>query len=250
MGRSTSYGRIADCYEQIRGGDTRAEQLAEGLRPWIPDGLVCDVGAGTGIVTDRLRRPGVDLICCDISPEMLSKASERFPGRVSAGDAKKLPIRNETLDAVIYVWVLHHVGDLAGALVEAKRVLHWNGRVLAVSGISLPAEDEMGPIFEGLNDQLRPERITQSQAVATLGSEAGLHIVHESLIRTTSTMSPNALAESISQRLFAPLWDLPRDVWDTVVEPVIAALRSLPDPARPRHRAFDHPLVVFTEHGG
>lgn len=247
---STSYGRIADCYERVRGGDTRAEELAEGLRPWIPDGLVCDVGTGTGVVTGRLRRPGVELVGCDISPEMIAKAAQRFPGRVNVGDATRLPIRNDILDAVIYVWVLHHVAHLAGTLAEARRVLRPNGGVISVSGISLPANDDMGPIFERLNDQLRPDRVAQSSAVATAGCEVGLVIVHEGVVRTTATTSPNALADSIAQRLFAPLWDLPKGVWDGIVEPVIAELRSLPEPGTPRHRAFDHPLVVLANPGG
>lgn len=242
---STSYGRIADCYEQVRGGHTRAQELAAGLRQWVPDGLVCDVGAGTGVVTDQLRRPGIELVGCDISPEMIAKAAARFPGRVQVGDATKLPIRNDALDAVIYVWVLHHVAHLHGALAEARRVLRPNGRVISVSGISLPAGDDMGPIFERLNHQLRPDRLAQSSAVAVVGSDVGLVIVHEGLLRTTSTTSPNALADSISQRLFAPLWDLPNDIWDGIVEPVIADLRSLPHPGTPRRRAFDHPLVVL-----
>ena len=247
---STSYGRIADRYERVRGGDTRAEELADGLRPWIPDGLVCDVGAGTGVVTDRLRRPGVEFVGCDISPEMIARAADRFPGRVHVGDATKLPIRNDSLDAVIYVWVLHHVAHLVGALAEARRVLRPNGRVISVSGISLPANDDMGPIFERLNDQLRPDRLAQSSAVATAGCDVGLVIVHEGVVRTTATTSPNALADSITQRLFAPLWDLPNDVWEGTVEPVIAALRSLPEPGRPRRRVFDHPLVVLANPGG
>ena len=246
-GGSTSYGRIADCYEQVRGGDARAEALAAGLRPWVPDGLVCDVGAGTGVVTERLRRPGVHLVGCDISPEMLARAAERFPGRVHVGDATNLAIRNDTLDAVIYVWVLHHVGDLGEALAEARRVLRPGGLVISISGISLPSNDDMGPIFERLNNHLRPERLSQSQAVAAVGSDVGLQVIHEGASRTTTTTSPNALADSIRQRLFAPLWDLPTESWNRVVEPVIADLRSLPDPNRARHRVFDHPLVVLAK---
>jgi len=244
---SMSYGRIADCYERVRGGDTRALDLAAGVRPWVPDGVVCDVGAGTGVVTDRLRRPGVDLIGCDLSPEMLAQAVGRLPGRLHVADATALALRNRSVDAVLYVWVLHHVGDLAAAFVEARRVLRRGGRVISVSGISLPANDDMGPIFERLNSRLRPARLEQSRAVTRVGSNIGLLVVHEGVIRTTSTMSPNALADSVSQRLFASLWDLSPEDWEGVVEPVVADLRSLPDPEKPRDRVFDHPLVVFTE---
>jgi hypothetical protein len=50
---SISYSTIADRYEQLRGGNGRATELAEAMRPWLPDGVVCDVGAGTDSIAAR-----------------------------------------------------------------------------------------------------------------------------------------------------------------------------------------------------
>src|SRR2546423_6528813 len=100
----------------MRGGDLRARELAAGIRPWVPDGLVCDVGAGTGIVAAGLRRPGVEFVACDLSIEMLTQASARLAGRVHVADATALALREGAVDGVMYVWVLHHVGDIAAAL--------------------------------------------------------------------------------------------------------------------------------------
>ena len=107
---------------------------------------------GTGVVTEHLRRPGIDLLACDLSPEMLAQAADRFPGRVHLADATALALRDGSVDALTYVWVLHHVGDLRAALAEARRVLKPGGRVISVSGMSVPADDDMSPIFERLND--------------------------------------------------------------------------------------------------
>jgi hypothetical protein len=104
----------------------------------------------------------------------------------------------------------------------------------------------MAPIFERLTDELRPERRDQAMAVAPVGAEAGLTVVHEGWATTTASVSPDGLADSIAERMFSHLWDLPEATWAAVVEPVIAELRALPDPDAPRHRTFKHPLVVLS----
>lgn len=230
---SISYSRLADRYEQLRGGDVRAAALTEAIRPWITDGVVCDVGAGTGVVTDHLRRPGLELFACDLSFEMVTQASSRLPRRLHVADATALALRDETVDTVTYVWVLHLVGDLAAALREARRVLRPGGRVISITGVSLPTDDDMSPISERLNDQLRPERRAQATAIAQTGVDAGLAVVHEGIASTTASMSPDELAESIVQRHFSHLWDLPEAEWTTFVEPAIDQLRCCRTPRHP-----------------
>jgi SAM-dependent methyltransferase len=138
---SISYAPIADRYERVRGGVERAAEIADALRPWVPDGVVCDVGAGTAVVTERLARPGVELLACDLSLEMISQARARLPSRLHVADATSLALRSSSVDAILFVWVLHHVGDLGAALREAWRALRDGGRVLSVSGFSLPVSD-------------------------------------------------------------------------------------------------------------
>lgn len=244
---SISYSTIADRYEQLRGGNIRATELAEAMRPWLPDGVVCDVGAGTGVVTAQLRRPGLELVACDLSFEMLTQASPRFPRRLHVADATALPLRHESVDALLYVWVLHHVGDLAAALSEAHRVLRPHGRIISISGISHPTHDDMSSVLERLNDQLRPERRDQAMAVAQAGVDAGFVVAHQGTAPTTGSTSPNALADSIAARHFSHLWDLTASKWETFVAPAINELRSLPNPDQIRQRTFHHPLVVLAK---
>ncbi len=52
--------------------------LAEKLKEHgIADGLVLDLGCGTGVMTERLARRGYDMIGVDLSYEMLQKAMEK-----------------------------------------------------------------------------------------------------------------------------------------------------------------------------
>ena len=245
MSGSVSYSRIAAQYEEIRGGDVRATQLADALRPWLPEGLVCDVGAGTGVVTERLRRPGLDLVACDLSFEMLVRGSHRFPRRLCVTDATRLALRDRSVDGLLYVWVLHHVGDLRAVLREAYRVLRPGGRAIAISGVAVPADDAMTLIFERLAAQLQPARRDRAMSVVPTALDVGFTVAHEGLAPTRGATSPNALADSLAARHFSHLWDLPETEWTTFVEPAITDLRSLPDPDEPRERTIEHPLVVL-----
>lgn len=242
---SVSYARIADRYERVRGGAVRARQIADAVASWLPDGVVCDVGAGTGIVTDRFARPGRDVVACDLSAAMLVQASARLPGRVHVGDAGALALRDVAVDALVYVWVLHHVADLRACLAEAWRVLRPGGRAVSVSGLSLPAGDDMAPIFEGLRDTLRPGRLEQAMAVGSVGRQLGFELAHEGVVTTSADVSPNGLADAMVDRLFSHLWDLSDEQWRAHVDPAIAELRALSEPARTRRRVFRHPLVVL-----
>ena len=49
-----------------------------------PGCLVCDLGCGTGEMTERLRRAGFDMIGIDASEEMLAIAQEKEYDRIDA----------------------------------------------------------------------------------------------------------------------------------------------------------------------
>jgi arsenite methyltransferase len=133
-------------------------------------GIALDVGCGPGNVTASLARSaGADGLALglDISEAMLARAV-----RVEAGpqigflraDAQRLPLRDETVDAVVSIAVLQLVPDPAAALAEMARVLRaggrlavmvptagWAaqfGRMLPSIGAHLFGEDEMGDILE------------------------------------------------------------------------------------------------------
>jgi hypothetical protein len=57
--------------------------------------------------------------------------------------------------------------------------------------------------------------------------------------------SPEEQAQRIESRAWSSLWDVPDDRWAEVVEPAIAALRALPDPAAPRRRHSHYEILVF-----
>jgi SAM-dependent methyltransferase len=100
-------------------------------------GVALDVGSGPGNVTAALGRaagPGGLALGVDISAPMLARAvrAEAAPnvGFVRA-DAQRLPLRDESVDAVVSMAMLQLIPDPAVALAEMVRVLR-PGRRMAV----------------------------------------------------------------------------------------------------------------------
>ena len=71
---SRNYDRIADRYEDLRGGVARAEQIASALAPELCGERILDVGVGTGIVAAAIERRGYTVFGVDIARAMLAKA--------------------------------------------------------------------------------------------------------------------------------------------------------------------------------
>ena len=100
-----------------------------------PGGVALDIGSGPGNVTAALARaagPEGLALGIDISEPMLDRAvrNEAGPqvGFVKA-DAQRLPLRDNTVDAVVSTAVLQLVPNPAAALAEIARVLRPGGRL-------------------------------------------------------------------------------------------------------------------------
>lgn len=102
----------------LRAGLARAERPVE---------RVLDVGGGSGRASRAL--PDHDVVVLDAARGMLELA--RSHGlKTAQGDAARLPVRDHSVDAVLVVDALHHVGDPDAAIAEARRVVRPGGVVL------------------------------------------------------------------------------------------------------------------------
>lgn len=111
----------------------------------IRDGMrVLEAATGSGEMFRRLVRvnPGGATVGFDLSPNMAARTQHRvrreFPGARTlcpAGDARFIPFRNETFDAVVccYLLELLPAEDILLALGEFHRVLRRNGRLTLVA---------------------------------------------------------------------------------------------------------------------
>jgi len=135
-----------------------------------PGGTALDIGSGPGNVTASLARAagtGGLALGVDISEPMLARAvrAESGPqvGFIRA-DAQRLPLRDNTVDAVVSLAALQLIPDPAAALAEMARVLRPGGRLaimvptagstarfwrkLPNAGAHVFDDDEIGDILE------------------------------------------------------------------------------------------------------
>lgn len=240
-----SFDRIADRYDESRGGRARARLVAAGVEPHLADGPVLEVGVGTGAVAEVLRELGHDVAGVDLSGEMLRRAFERLGPSLLQADAHRLPVRSRSTPNVLFVWVLHLVGDPIAVLREARRVLHDGGRVIAVTNAAGVGGNDLEPIIDGLRTDLGRHALTADHLVALADAAGLVTVVSGSTAERTYFDAPSEAARSIEQRTFSYVWDLDDETWERVVEPAVAALRALPDPDRVRPRSARQDVTVL-----
>ena len=89
-------------------------------------GLVADLGCGPGRIGAHLAGLGLDLIGCDISPEMIALARATCPGlRLVLASMDALPLADAALGGIVSWYSVIHAppGDVPGYLAEFARVL-------------------------------------------------------------------------------------------------------------------------------
>jgi SAM-dependent methyltransferase len=93
---------------------------------------VADLGCGSGIFTELLRREGYASVGLDISPRLLALGGSKYPGlELIGGDAENLPFHSESLDGVLLSGLVHHFPDPRRLIVEVCRVLKPGGRFVS-----------------------------------------------------------------------------------------------------------------------
>lgn len=175
---------------------------------------VLDTGAGTGAVTlplQELTGPDGFVVALDPSAGMLAEGRLRGVTQQVRGVGENLPFPDDTFDFVTMGYALRHVGDLATAFAEYRRVLKPGGKVVLLE-ITRPQNPIGRAILKGYMRYLVP-------------SIAGL-------------FSQNTRVRTVMEYY-----------WDTIEacvppEAVLAALGDVGFPAAHRHRV----LGIFSEY--
>lgn len=97
----------------------RVERLSDELSKLFPQGAsILDVGCGDGLVSSliKAKRPDVEVRGIDI----MVRGATHIP--VTEFDGMTIPLPDKSVDAVLFVDVLHHTEDPMIMLREAKRV--------------------------------------------------------------------------------------------------------------------------------
>ena len=121
-----------------------------------PGELVLDLAAGTGTSSRTFTTGGATCVACDFSLGMLQAGARRLRSaqpagppaggaagragqlRFVAGDALRLPFRDQAFDAVTISFGLRNVADPVAALAEMLRVTRPGGRLVICEFSHLP----------------------------------------------------------------------------------------------------------------
>jgi ubiquinone/menaquinone biosynthesis C-methylase UbiE len=127
----------------------------------LDDGwIVGDLGCGTGHLAAALAPFVHRVVAVDESAEMLRSATQRareLPNiQLRKGTLEELPVADGELDAALLVLVLHHTGDPARVLADARRTLRSGGRLLVVDMLphdNAEYRDQMGHQWLGFTEE-------------------------------------------------------------------------------------------------
>ncbi|MGY1615174.1 class I SAM-dependent methyltransferase [Geodermatophilus sp. SYSU D00691] len=148
-GRRTSFSSVAAEYAALRPGypaDAVDFLLGAPRR-------VLDLGAGTGLLTERLVAAGHEVVAVDPSAEMLAQLTARLPDVVAlVGSAEAVPLPDRDVDAVVAGQAAHWF-DPVPAAAELRRVLRPGG----VVGLIWNTRDERVPWAAALGELLAGE---------------------------------------------------------------------------------------------
>jgi demethylmenaquinone methyltransferase / 2-methoxy-6-polyprenyl-1,4-benzoquinol methylase len=96
-----------------------------------PGETILDLAAGTGTSTQAFSKTGASAVATDFSLGMLQAGHKHYKnGTFAAGDALRLPYKDESFDAVTISFGLRNVADTKKALEEMRRVTKPGGRLV------------------------------------------------------------------------------------------------------------------------
>jgi SAM-dependent methyltransferase len=150
--QALSFAAVADAYDRARPG-----YPAEAAEWLVGTGRsrVLELGAGTGLLTERLVAAGHDVLATDPLPEMLAHLRRRLPDVPAAvGVAESIPAPSRSMDVVICAQSFHWF-DHPNALAEISRVLRPGGVLALVWNFrdeGIPWVRKLGRLINGEPD--------------------------------------------------------------------------------------------------
>lgn len=152
-----SFGNVAETYHRVRPPYSRALlDRAQADLELDASARVLDLAAGTGRLTDELKRRFADVVA--VEPDERMRA---LHGGALAGSAEAIPLEDESVDAA-FVGEAFHWFDPAAAIPELVRVLRPRGGLAIVSThwweTEPPLPDRALELLREPYERFRPQR--------------------------------------------------------------------------------------------
>lgn len=172
-----------------------------------------DVGVGTGRFALPLREKGLRIVGVDISAPMMRQAKRKGLRSLVRADARRLPFRDHTFDAVLIVHLLHLVEDWISVVHEIGRV----SSRLVMGAISTPWGSPIHQDYLGFREEMgRPLRRLNSaeKDLSLLVPPSG----RRHAVDHTSTRTAETAISTLERGDYAISWDLPKDLHSRIIE--------------------------------
>jgi SAM-dependent methyltransferase len=134
---ATNFDAIASIYDSVFPPHVLEHYLQRRARYILrhaPAATALDVGAGTGLLAERLTDLDIAVVALDPFPEMLEQLRRRRPGIPSVvGQGQEIPYPDDTFDLTYSVAVMHHIAEpklVRRTLAEMTRVTRPGGHIL------------------------------------------------------------------------------------------------------------------------
>lgn len=124
------YDSIGKTYNATRKADPRITRVILDCLKIGENGIVADIGAGTGNYTYELAKQGLKLLAVEPSETMIKQGKEHINIEWINGKAEQIPIEDKSVDGIICILATHHFDNLEKSLNEMYRILKSKGKMV------------------------------------------------------------------------------------------------------------------------
>ncbi len=115
--------------------NSRVRHLSLVEKMLVQRGKILEIGCGLGLNCDYFKNNGYSVCGIDVDNELIEKTKVYSSADLRTGSAVKIPFPDSTFDAVVYMFVLHHIPPF-----QHKKVLGETFRVLKKNGVMILVE--------------------------------------------------------------------------------------------------------------